>query len=758
LTVAGSGFVSGATVFWNGHSRPTTFVRSTQLTAAISASDIASGGTAQITVFNPAPGGGVSVNTASFLIIQPPPAITALSPSSVMAGSAPFDLTVNGSGFLSTSVVQWNGSSRPTTFVSSTQLTAAVSASDVSSPGTAQVTVVNPVQGNASSALAFTISPLSSNPTPAVASLLPANAPAGWPGFPLTVNGSNFVASTILQWNGLNRPTTVLSSTRLVGRIPLSDLASAGTAQVGAFTPSPGGGVSNALSFTVFTVPAGTVGVIDRSSIATDLTEADKNSRSPAVSADGRYVAFASDATNLVPSDTNGFTDVFVRDTCVGAPAGCTPSTVRVSVDSNGAQANGFSFSPAISADGRYVAFASDATNLVPSDTNGFTDIFVRDTCVGAPVGCTPSTTRVSVDSQGNQSRLPSVSPATSANGRYVAFVLGFFDYYYSFGSADVFVRDTCAGAPAGCTPSTATVSVDTNGQLSSKSDGPAAISADGRFIAFASDAPNLVANDTKGLRDVFVRDTCVGAPPSCTPSTVRVSVASNGDEANGFSDSPAMSADGRFVAFFSAASNLVAGGSGGGTNVFVRDTCRGAPAGCTPTTVLASVAPGFTGAIAGLPSISANGRWVSFSRSKDSMGGAAQAFVRDTCLGAQTGCTPTTVQVSVALDGSSGDKNSGDTTISADARFVAFSSDATNLAPGDTNSKTDILLARTGFNHVSSAASVSPSAAARHTTGQGSLKRGVAAREVSSSRGVRSSGFDGGRGRSFTSKLLDLP
>src|SRR2546426_1935359 len=125
--------------------------------------------------------------------------------------------------------------------------------------------------------------------------------------------------------------------------------------------------------------------------------------RPPVISADGRFVAFDSDASNLVAGDTNGSRDVFVRDTCFGAPAGCTPSTTRVSVATDGTQANSPSGIPSVSADGRFVAFISAATNLVPGDTNGFVDIFVRDTCFGAPTGCTPSTIRVSVASDGTQ-------------------------------------------------------------------------------------------------------------------------------------------------------------------------------------------------------------------------------------------------------------------------------------------------------------------------------------------------------------------
>ncbi len=151
-------------------------------------------------------------------------------------------------------------------------------------------------------------------------------------------------------------------------------------------------------------------------------TEANTTSEGSSTSADGRFVAFGSRASNLVAGDTNGAQDVFVRDTCVVGPAGCTPSTIRVSVDSAGTEGNSDSVSLALSADGRFVAFRSGASNLVAGDTNGALDIFVRDTCVGGPAGCTPSTIRVSVDSAGTEGNGLSVSPALSADGRFVAF------------------------------------------------------------------------------------------------------------------------------------------------------------------------------------------------------------------------------------------------------------------------------------------------------------------------------------------------
>jgi len=156
-----------------------------------------------------------------------------------------------------------------------------------------------------------------------------------------------------------------------------------------------------------------------------------------------------------VAGDTNGAGDVFVRDTCVGVPAGCTPSTTRVSVASDGTQGNaGVFFDLSISADGRFVAFDSDASNLVAGDTNGAVDVFVRDTCLGAPAGCTPSTIRVSVASDGTQANNSSITGA---------------------------------------------------------------LSADGRFVAIDSNASNLVADDTNGFIDVFLARTGFAAAPATT-------------------------------------------------------------------------------------------------------------------------------------------------------------------------------------------------------------------------------------------------
>ena len=274
----------------------------------------------------------------------------------------------------------------------------------------------------------------------------------------------------------------------------------------------------------------------------------------PAINADGRFVTFNTDANNLVPGDTNGTFDIFVHDRQSG-------TTERINVDSNGNQGNNGAFSSALSADGRYVAFRSQASNLVPGDTNGFEDVFVRDRQNG-------TTERVSVDSNGNQGNFFSLFqfPAISADGRFVIFI----SYASNLvpGDAndtwDVFLHDRQNST-------TIRVNVDSNGVEANNGSSSfwASINEDGNFAAFGSDADNLVPGDTNGQNDIFVRDIQTG-------TTERVSVDSNGNEANGYSDAPRLSADGRYVSFYSDANNLVPNDTNGTTDIFVHDRQTG--------------------------------------------------------------------------------------------------------------------------------------------------------------------------------------
>ncbi|PWU23106.1 MAG: hypothetical protein C5B48_09185 [Candidatus Rokuibacteriota bacterium] len=282
-----------------------------------------------------------------------------------------------------------------------------------------------------------------------------------------------------------------------------------------------------------------------RASVDSVRNQANGDSRNPAISANGRFVAFESDATNLVGGDGNGRRDIFVHDLRIGR-------TVRASVDSAGNQANGDSFSPAISGNGRFVAFSSSATNLVGGDTNGSSDIFVHDLKTG-------ETVRASVDSVGNQADGSSVGLAISANGRVVAFLSDATNLVDTDtnGLLDVFVHDLRTGK-------TVRASVDSAGnQANGEPFFRPVLSANGRFVAFDSSASNLVAGDTNSVIDTFVHDLRTG-------KTVRVSVNGLGDQADGKSLFPAISANGRVVVFASDATNLVAGDTNGVRDIFV--------------------------------------------------------------------------------------------------------------------------------------------------------------------------------------------
>src|SRR5206468_1559577 len=232
---------------WNGAARTTTFVSATQLTAATTAADIATAGTPQVTVFTPTPGGGTSV-AQTFPVDNPIPTITGLTPTSATAGGAAFTLTVNGTGFVNGSTVRWNGAVRTTTFVSPTQLTAAIAAADIATAGTASGTVEPRTPGGGTSA-ARTLS--ISNAGPTISSLSPASALFGGADFTLTVNGSGFMSGSTVQWSGAPRTTTFVSATQLTAAITAADIASAGTASVTVVTPAPGGGTSGAQTFSI---------------------------------------------------------------------------------------------------------------------------------------------------------------------------------------------------------------------------------------------------------------------------------------------------------------------------------------------------------------------------------------------------------------------------------------------------------------------------------------------------------------------------
>ena len=271
LTVNGANFVSTSTVNFGGAPRTTTFVSATQLMASILATDVATAGTPAVSVTNPTPGGGTS-NSITFTVSaasNPAPTITSLVPSAATAGGAAFSLIVNGTNLISTSVVNFNGSPRVTTFVSGGQVTAAITAADIATAGSASITVTNPTPGGGTSAAAtLTIN----NPFPTVASVSPTTGLAGGAGFTLTVNGTGFVSNSIVNFNHIARVTTFVSSTQVTAAILASDIASSGALLVTVTDPTPGGGTStNNVTFQVNN-PVPTITSFSPSTIAAGST------------------------------------------------------------------------------------------------------------------------------------------------------------------------------------------------------------------------------------------------------------------------------------------------------------------------------------------------------------------------------------------------------------------------------------------------------------------------------------------------------
>ena len=397
-------------------------------------------------------------------------------------------------------------------------------------------------------------------------------------------------------------------------------------------------------------------GDITRVSVDSSGTQANAGSFRSQISADGRYVAFVSDATNLIPDDTNNAEDVFVKDRQTGA-------TTRVSVASlTGAEANNGSGAAAISGDGRYVAFYSDASNLVSGDTNGVGDIFVHDRQTGL-------TTRVSVDSSGNEANGENSDRymAISGDGRYVAFSSEATNLINgdTNNGGDIFVHDRQTGQ-------TRRVSVASNGAEANGNSSAVDISDDGRCVVFSSSATNLVAGDTNGKRDTFVYDLQTGG-------ITRISVNTSGEQADGGGGSPAISGDGRYVVFLSASGNLDPRADEyiNKDLVYVHDRQIG-------QTTLASVSSDGVILTVGLfdqPTISSNGRYVAFSfYDKGDNNGIMHIWVRDL----QTG-------ESKSVEG--GNASSFGSSLSADGKIVAFWSSASNLVSGDTNEAADIFV-----------------------------------------------------------------
>lgn len=322
-----------------------------------------------------------------------------------------------------------------------------------------------------------------------------------------------------------------------------------------------------------------------RVSVSSAEVEANGASTNPHMAGTaGRFVVFESEATNLIASDTNSQRDCFLRDRELG-------TTERVNPDRDGGGANAACSTPQVSSDGRYVVFASGATDLVDSDTNGKIDIFLRDRTAG-------TTTRVSIAADGTQSDADAVAPVISADGAQILFssaatTLSSLD---ENSSSQLYLYKLASGELSIVSLRNNQSTVTGNG-----SSAAASISSDGRYVVFESAATDLITSDTNGVADCFLRDLTAA-------TTTRINVATDGTVANGRCSNPQISGEGRYVVFSSEASNLATGDSDTDGDIFVRDLTRE-----TTTVVSDGVGDVAANGVSSLPTVEADGNRVVF-------------------------------------------------------------------------------------------------------------------------------------------------
>ncbi|HXC47233.1 MAG TPA: hypothetical protein VNU20_03000 [Candidatus Sulfotelmatobacter sp.] len=420
--------------------------------------------------------------------------ITNVSPNGLPAGSGSFLLTVNANqanGFNNTTVIQWNGQKLSTsTFVDTVTMTATVPASLLAKPGTAYVNTLTAQSGTGqnglSNTLAFNIYG-APNPVPTLTSVTPDSAPACGTSctnasVTITVAGTNFLPSSnnggsvvtladklTPMQQGATLSITSFSDTQIQAVIPGTLLANPDTAVI--VVTNPGNGLCTQPSCLplVGGGPSSPFSFL----IGGGAPAAAIAEETPAISQDGRYVVYG--------SQQNQVNQILLKDTCVGVSSGCSVNTRVVSAAADGTAGNADSHNAVVTPDGRYVAFSSAATNLAEGAPAG-RQVYVHDTCIGADNTCKAATTLVSTDSQGALNGTESILPSISSTGRYVAFVV---------------ITPTNAPKIAG------------------------------------GAAANVQAAPNSGLRQVFMRDTCLGAA-NCTPKTTRISMMPGDAPANG--------------------------------------------------------------------------------------------------------------------------------------------------------------------------------------------------------------------------------
>ena len=785
VTVNGRSFVQGATVGISTTPNGTPIALTTlfiegpgnvpALVATLTAGQLDVAQTYYFSVTTPQPGGGTYPPANQTKIIfpfvvspaaSPVPHIASISPSTALAAtSSALNVFLTGTSFVPQSVATVNGINLTTTFLSPTSLEAVVTGTNLAAPGADEIAVLNPAPGGGlSNQIALSVV----NPVPTVASITPTSVLVGstttTSNTLITVTGTGFVPQyTTITLNGGAFPTLVTGATTATIVLTPADLALGGVQQIAAVNNAPGGGVSTPQPFAIN--PTHLIGMPILVDLAADGSQANSgicggqqncqtgglglttNTVGPSSSGSGQFVAFASASHNLVLSDMNPGTDVYLRNTCL-ADAACVPLTSVISTDADGNDANGSSSQPTTDSSGTHAAFTSLATNLVTSVAipSGTTQVYWRPVCVQSSTNsCTGTTLQslltqlVSISADGlSAGNGPSYDPVISTDGRYVAFVSLATNLVSNIAPAgampQVYIRDTCNLSTAvntgTCEPITYLVSTPDG---STPGNGPSSnpsIAGSGLFVSFTSLSTNLgaTAPNPQGASEIFDRSTCITTLTSttntCSPLTTLVSTPDGATAADGSSDQSNISncgapttavecgvsntaENGRFIAFASTATNLVVN-SGSTQQIYVRDTCTGIDTvvtQCVPSTSLVSISNGAPGnGLSERPSLSATGQFVAFaslaSNLANTTNGVENIFVRNTCFAVTVTCTPGTAIASIG-NGTNASPSNGASlvpSISADGHTVSFLSFSNNLVPRDNNALEDIFLGTTTF------------------------------------------------------------
>jgi WD40-like Beta Propeller Repeat len=680
LNLTGKNFVSQSTVFVNNASRTSTFFSSTALQVDLQSTDLVTPGPVSIQVVNPPPRGGGST-PVSLSVLTAVPMISAITPTSALAGATSATLSITGTGFLNQfSFVQLNGSAQPvmTTIGGSTTAIGVLTAGDLINAGVNQITVMNkPPGGGISNILTYAINPTHLLGLPVLVDLAADGSQA--------INGICGGAANCANGNlGLTTATSG-PSTSSSGQFVAFASVSHNLVQTDMNTAADVY-VRNTCLALASCIPVTTVVSSDPNGQA-----ANGPSSEPTVDSAGTHAAFTSLATNLVTTvavqtTTPPTSQVYWRPFCMPtatAPCTITPSsnfdTQLVSISADGQTAgNGSSYNPVISPDGQYVAFVSKATNLVSDITADgvHSQVYIFNTCNIATIvttpptnSCVPATFLVSTPDGVTFGNGDSSNPSISEDGLFVSFTSTATNLGSTApnpnGQSEIFERGTCittiTSTSNTCVPVTTLISTPDG---TTPADGPSVQStlsacgsvtvttstactsttvANGRFVAFASTASNLVTGVGPLPQQIYVRDTCLGVTitvAQCTPSTTLVSTPDGITPANGSSEHPSANASGQFIAFSSFASNL--GGTVNGVeNVFVRNTCLGVIPTCTTGVVVASISNG-TGASPAnggsvVPSISADGHTVSFLSTASNLVARDTNTLEDIFLGTTT-------------------------------------------------------------------------------------------------------------------------